>query len=175
MFIKCFFVFLLSTQVYALDSNRFVVPKNFKAAFTQERYIQSTDITLNSSGLIEVKNGEKLFWNQTKPFSHQIQMTGKSILAGKVGGLKEIKEPMAKYMANIMFNLFGGELEKLGTLFKLTEAKDYILLKPRDETMAKFIENIRVVGTTKIEKIKLKESSGNYLTISFFELKVVKP
>lgn len=173
MLVKFILFICLSFSTYAQEITRFKVPKDFKANFSQERFIKSTDLTLNSSGTITIKNGSLLRWNQDKPFDHLIEMTKDSIKAGKEGELKELKEPMAKYMAQIMFNLFGGDLKKLESVFEVTESGRYISLVPKDKTMAKFIESIRVEGKEMIEKIKLKESSGNNLTISFTNLKVV--
>lgn len=168
MLLKFALTFLLTASIcLASNLERYRVPKNFQTSFEQERFIKSTDLRLKSGGDLKIINGAELFWHQKIPFEHMIVMTKDSIKSGETGDLKPVKEPMAKYMAKIMFNLFNGSIEELKTLFKISEGSDYLLLRPKDKTMAKFIEHIRVEGSAKIEEIRLSEKSGNYLFIEF--------
>lgn len=165
---------IVSNTAFALDLEKYQVDKNFTSDFKQERFIKSTDLTLKSAGGIKIKDGMTLYWNQKDPFEYNIVMTRDSISSGEEGNLKPVKEPMAKYMARIMFNLFNGSLSELKNLFEIKQGTGYISLKPRDKTMAKFIDQIRVEGQSSIEKIRLNEKSGNFLIIEFTSSKTIR-
>lgn len=167
------FLFLFTKSSIGIELNNLKTPKSFKSNFTQTRFIVASDLTLESSGIIEVIESKTLRWEQEQPFPYLILMREGEIEAGTKDSLKKVKEPVTKHMAKLMFSLFQGKMTGVNEIFNVKKIGSSLVLTPKDETMKKFMNRVTVEGGDFVESIKLEETSGNWLVIKFSELKKI--
>ena len=149
------FIFYFPANGHALNLDGFKLPKNYQAKFVQVRHIKSIDTKLKSSGNIEIINGQKLIWKQNFPFEHITIIGADSISAGTKEKMNKMDSPFAKHISSIILNILSGKKAKLKTQFNISGKIGALELIPRDNSIAKIIKSIKIIGVKKINKVIL--------------------
>ena len=169
----CILFFVLS--IFAADI-QLETPASFSANYTQKRYIKSSDVVLESKGLIIVKDSKELFWKQTIPFDYTIKLTDDEIIAGRGKELKKLDNPIIFEMSQIIFKLMKGDFSDLKESFKTKYQKNNkeLIFLPTDKNYKKFISRIIINLGENVQRFRFFEKSKNYIDIKFSNYKVDK-
>jgi len=173
--VRFFYILIFSLNLFANDI-QLETPASFTANYIQKRYIKSSDIELNSKGLIIVKDKEELIWKQIAPFGYTIVLTGDKIVAGRGRELKELDNPIIFEMSQIIFKVMKGDFSELKRNFKAKYQKKNkeVVFHPIDKSYKKFISRIIININKNVQRFRFFEKSGNYIDIKFSNYKLDK-
>ncbi len=172
---RTLYILVFALNLFANDI-QLETPASFTANYIQKRYIKSSDIELNSKGLIIVKDREELNWKQTAPFSYTIKLNGNKIVAGRGRELKELDNPIIFEMSQIIFKVMKGNFTELKRNFKAKYRKKdkEVIFSPIDKSYKKFISRIIININKNVERFRFFEKNGNYIDIKFSNYKIDK-
>lgn len=167
----------------------------FKASFTQKRFIRGIKKPLESNGLFSITAGEKIEWHTIKPFENivRIDTNGFQIedkLSTDNGSNKQQFDSIyLKKFSSLLLSLhslshFKTTEEQTNSLKKIQKEldlacynikdNDSFLLRgtPNSSSLSRILSDIQLKGKTYPEEIEIKDGRGDK-TIIF--LKEIKP
>lgn len=158
-------------------SSRLGGKKFVRSLFKQGKKLKVLKRPLLSTGhfLFSVESG--LYWQIDKPLYSAIVVTDDAIYEKRDGRsivLADTKsQPLIGDFASLFKYLFSGEIAQLENNFEVDFSGDTrswkLLLKPKSTVISQLFEEILVSGGEHVDTIFLKEVSGDFTELTFFE------
>ena len=155
-------------------------PDYLQGSFRQEKYLQILDASLQSTGQFEYRRNEFIRWETLEPIQSELTMTPTSIVSQQVGqALLEFNSktnPAVAVLSEILFSVLTAEWGKLGAYFELqgelevSELKVgewFVILLPKDQSVAQFVERVELQGDSLLRAVTLFEKGGDRTEIYF--------
>jgi hypothetical protein len=147
--------------------------------FDQTKQLTGIKKPLQAQGRFCVLKGRGILWQTLQPFPSTLRITRDAIVQiqdGRVAmKLDAQQEPVVKMINSVLFSLLAGDLSQLDTLFELDgslrEGHWQVALKARQPALAKAIGDISLAGASYVEKVDMKEASGDRTEIRFSAIK----
>jgi outer membrane lipoprotein-sorting protein len=154
---------------------------NFVADFTQEKTLAVFKDTVKSSGFLLFERPDRLRWEIREPFRSQLVVAGDKVAKFEfVGGSRRALKLGRGHDAILvaMERLRGwlrGEFDRKGDPFEVSVSAEpslLIVLKPRDEAMARNLKSIELVPTADlvaVSRVTIRERGGDTTVMTFGE------
>ncbi|WP_288393073.1 outer membrane lipoprotein carrier protein LolA [uncultured Herbaspirillum sp.] len=147
--------------------------------FDQTKQLTGIKKPLQANGRFCVVKGRGILWQTLQPFPNTLRITREAIVQiqdGRVAmKLDAQQEPVVKMINSVLFSLLAGDLSQLDNLFELdgTLRDGYwqVALKARQPALAKAIGDISLAGAAYVDKVSMKETSGDRTDLSFSGIK----
>jgi hypothetical protein len=153
-----------------------------KGYFSQTRVLDGVTKPLNSQGYFIVDKSRGVIWITEKPFYSTLRVTKNEILQKSENQtlmqISSESEPSVKYVNEVLFTLFSGDIASLKRYFSYTgdfaKGRWSIRLQPLKGGMSKLIRSINMEGKTNLEKITLEMETKDTTQIIFSDTKPLK-
>ena len=142
--------------------------------FIQERSLVGIDQSLVSSGRVDVSE-DAIVWTVSDPIEISTTISPQGMTQSIEGGAAQpigtigASNPLLSQSG--LLNLLKGDLTGIDANYDvagLDNASGWgVSLTPKDQEMAEHVSEIDVQGCTKIEMIKVKQSNGDTIKVSF--------
>lgn len=147
--------------------------------FDQTKQLTGIKKPLQSNGRFCVLRGRGILWQTLQPFPSTLRITREAIVQMQDGRvamkLDAQQEPVVKMINSVLFSLLAGDLSQLDGLFELDGQSQpghwQVALKARQPALAKAIGDIALEGNAYVEKVNMKEASGDRTDIRFSAVK----
>ena len=128
---------------------------NIKCKFRQEKIIQNIQKPVISGGDFEFKKNEGVYFYTTYPVKSGVSYSGKNY--------KQVND-----IINAISNKKYSRLDNEFNFYFEKNNSDWILgLKPKDDEVSKYLSQITIEGSNRINKINIVQKNGNRTTIWF--------
>lgn len=160
--------------------------QSVEGVFEQQKTIAVLPMPLSSNGRFSFEQGKEVVWETLVPVQSRMTLTAGGIRLDdgdhQNGGADktpaQVKQAGAEIVAKIFMGVIAGELDSLQDYFSLTATGttgDWkILLKPRSENLAAYINEIELRGGEFTEHLDIHEANGDKTYIVFATNKVVR-
>lgn len=147
-----------------------------RGSFVQTKHIPRLGRDLVSKGEFIVSPAKGVYWKVLSPFPSEIIMHADRMVQRSPGGKESVMEaagnPVFKMFADTFRALFAGRLDAIRDNFAVTtEALEKggwrINLTPRDKSVQAVVSAILVEGAKTIERLTIKETSGDSVRYDF--------
>ncbi len=150
-----------------------LAPEILEGRFSQEKYLESLDAVLTSSGAFTYERGKSIRWKILQPIQNELVMTPKAITSKQddleVTLLDMGNNPTAAIVGEIFFSVLTADWEKLARHFELTGEIDarqwHAVLVPTEQVVMRLFRRIEITGNDLLQEIVLHEAGGNRTTI----------
>lgn len=142
--------------------------------FVQERHLKGIDQALVSSGAVLVAS-DSIMWTVSDPIEISTVISESGMTQSIEGGPAEpvgaagAANPMLSQSG--LVNLLKGDLRGVDENYIVSEIENEtgwgLSLMPKAQDMAKHVTAINVTGCTKIDSIKVKQSNGDVIFVTF--------
>lgn len=154
------------------------MPEKHAGTFIQEKYLQSVDASLESSGVFDYERGKSIRWEILEPIQSKLLMTPAGISSKQNGEellqLDTSANPTAAALGEIFFAVLTADWETLESYVELNGTIDgdnwHAVLEPLDQSARLVFTRVELSGSGLLEKIVLHESSGDRTTIRLEQL-----
>ena len=146
-----------------------------KQNFVQTRQFKGVAKPLVSSGTIELES-DSVVWTVTEPVGVVTTINKDGIFQSIEGSAPERISGSQSSVPLVdqsgLFDLLKGDLSRIDEYYVVTTGADTqsgwaIALTPRNADMKKFVDTIKVDGCNRVSEIRIEQSSGDTLAISF--------
>lgn len=156
--------------------------QSVEGVFEQQKTIAVLPMPLSSSGRFSFEQGKEVVWETLVPVQSRMTLTTGGIRLDDASGADktpaQVKQAGAEIVAKIFMGVIAGELDSLKDYFTLsatgTTGDWKILLKPRSENLAAYINDIELSGGEFTEHLNIREANGDKTYIVFATQKVVR-
>jgi hypothetical protein len=154
-------------------------PAQMCGRFDQTKQLTGIKKPLQSNGRFCVIAGRGILWQALQPFPSTLRITRDAIVQMQDGRvamkLDAQQEPVVKMINSVLFSLLAGDLSQLDSLFSLdgeiNNGHWQVALKARQPALAKAIGDISLEGGAYVERVLMKEASGDRTDIVFSAIK----
>ena len=156
--------------------------QSLEGVFEQQKTIAVLPMPLSSNGRFSFEQGKEVVWETLVPVQSRMTLTTGGIRLDDAKGESktpaQVKQAGAEIVAKIFMGVIAGELDSLRDYFTLnatgTPGEWKILLKPRSENLAAYINDIELSGGEFTEHLNISEANGDKTYIVFATQKVVR-
>lgn len=156
--------------------------QSLEGVFEQQKTIAVLPMPLASNGRFSFEQGKEVVWETLVPVQSRMTLTAGGIHLDDASGADktpaQVKQAGAEIVAKIFMGVIAGELDSLKDYFTLsatgTTGDWKILLKPRSENLAAYINDIELSGGEFTEHLNISEANGDKTYIVFATQKVVR-
>ena len=153
-------------------------PEQLAGKFTQEKYLNTIDVTLDSSGEFVYQRNQSMRWITLVPIENELLLTPTSMI-NKQGETELAKidldnNPTTKMIGEIFFAVLTADwqaLEKFFTINAVIEQADWkVDLIPNDGLLKQIMSRVELQGGEFLQQIIIHEVGKNRTTIVFSQL-----
>ena len=156
--------------------------QSLEGVFEQQKTIAVLPMPLASNGRFSFEQGKEVVWETLVPVQSRMTLTAGGIRLDDASGADktpaQVKQAGVEIVAKIFMGVIAGELDSLKDYFTLsatgTTGDWKILLKPRSENLAAYINDIELSGGEFTEHLNIREANGDKTYIVFATQKVVR-
>ena len=148
-------------------------PAVIRAQFVQERFIADIERPTTSRGRITVSRKDGVLWQIESPVKVALAFTPEGIIQTGPDGVRrrqgERRGAVETEIARVMQGILGADEQALKANFDArasgTLERWSVRLTPRAREMARFLRQIRLDGSRRLDAIEIEETSGNHTAI----------
>lgn len=160
--------------------------QSLEGVFEQQKTIAVLPMPLSSNGRFSFEQGKEVVWETLVPIQSRMTLTPGGIRLDDANGIDKTpaqaspqkQQAGAEIVAKIFMGVIAGELDSLRDYFTLsasgTPGDWKILLQPRSENLAAYINEIELRGGEFTEHLDIREANGDNTYIVFATNKVVR-
>ncbi len=150
-------------------------PEKLTGDFKQDKYIQSFETHVLSSGHFQYLRNQSIYWDTVKPVANQMVMTPDTI-ASKQGGHELVTiavedNYLAKVLNKVFFAVLTAEWQTLDQFFDQHlqgEFEDWqVVLTPKGDDLKQIVTQVELTGGKYLKKVVLHEKSGDKTYLHF--------
>ena len=150
--------------------------ESLEGRFSQEKYLNSIDATLVSTGEFSYQRGKSMRWEILEPIRNKLLMTPTEITS-KQGNTELLRfdadsNPVSVVLSGVFFSVLTADWENLSNYFELSgeiEAQRWhVVLEPLDPAVMQIFSQVELKGDGLLEEIILHENSGDKTTIRLY-------
>ncbi|KFZ30852.1 hypothetical protein IDSA_07160 [Pseudidiomarina salinarum] len=144
-----------------IKEQQLTLPALFR--FEQTRTIQGLPRPLISKGTLNISE-DNIEWRTTHPVQQLLVVSAEGI----VDKHSDTNFRGSEIIARLLMAVLSGDVKKIERNFYYAIRQPCIELKPRNESVARFIQSIESCGSPKLDTIRLKEPAGNSSVIQLY-------
>lgn len=170
-----------NTVLLAELSARSKAIQSLQGHFVQQKHIAVLPAPLNSTGKFAFEQGKGVDWETLTPVRNAVHLTPKGISFEDESGKAQhqaAQQAGVEVVAKIFMGVITGELDGLNNYFSMvvsgSEKQWRLLLTPRSENLAAYIQTIELQGSEFTEQLDIAETNGDKTHIAFTTDKVVR-
>jgi len=170
-----------NTALLAELSARSKAIESLQGHFVQQKHIAVLPVPLNSTGKFAFEQGKGVDWETLTPVRNAVHLTPKGISFEDESGKAQhqaAQQAGVEVVAKIFMGVITGELDGLNNYFSMVvsgSGKQWkLLLTPRSENLAAYIQSIELQGSEFTEQLDIAETNGDKTHIAFTTDKVVR-
>jgi hypothetical protein len=146
-----------------------------RASFTQERSMRVLKRPLVSRGRLIAVADQGVLWQVREPHAVTVLVTADAVVEwddqGTARPMQMASSPVFRTLGDALLGVLTGDTGKLGTLFELSPLPAdrgwRLELTPKDPGLAAMITAIEIAGGRFVEKVVIREASGDRTVITF--------
>jgi hypothetical protein len=137
-----------------------------RADFSQERTLLGPERTLSGSGRIVFSRDAGLIWEMAEPVRAGLVITPSALIETDAAGGRRLVRPgmVQAEIGRLVRGIMSGDVSELGSTFELAargEAERWTIdLVPRAPDMARYLRGVHLAGGRHLERIEIREASG---------------
>ena len=143
--------------------------------FIQDKYIQSINRTLTSSGTFLITAKDGIIWQTEKPYPSIMVVGMNHISQGtafdSMTKMDTSNNRLFVEFAKAISSAFSGNLQEINNTFQvnfLSEGSQWqLLLEPREKAVSQIIQSIQLQGRNVLESVTMTEQNGSTITYHF--------
>lgn len=153
----------------------FKKPDILSATYVEEKYIPSLKNPIRSSGRFVYVDGGYVGWFVTSPYDIKTIIYDDSLVQIVNGEEQSQSQAMQDAMHLILEHvtaLFSGDREQISNIFFIEDNgmvgdEHHIILTPRSENMAEYVQSIELNGTDYINRVMIDFGKGQYTIMRY--------
>lgn len=159
---------------------RLGTPEVIRGQFEQKKFISALGRPLISSGDFIIARERGVLWRTQKPFAQTLRFSRQEIVQMQGGELRlrltAEREPAVRAINQVLFALFAGDLGVLEKSFTISGKLDHApgkpdqwraILHPSSNSLAQLFQEIRIDGTSHVQRVEILETNGDRADIRF--------
>lgn len=175
MLLSCSSFIYAAELNYAQLQQLTISPDQLEGRFTQQKYLNDMEISLQSSGVFEYQRGASIRWQTLEPIQNELLVTPTAIVSRQgdqnLLQLGAESNPAVTAFSGIFFSVLTADWAKLADYFELSGSVDdkqwQAELLPLNDSISQVVSRVQLRGGSLLQEVILHESGGDTISIHF--------